>query len=661
MNRIFTLLFFYFIACAAYAQFTTKPEAWDNYKTSVYEEISNNTESDATILFDRTYFQVAKTNYDKVELLTTIHRKIKINSLNGLEQFNKLYIPTYNDLHYTLEMIDCKAKTLKKGENDIITNISELVTTTLPANTPFYYKVKGEVKMLALNDINVGDEIEYIYSVKHSYDIPSEFFYKTDRVVYSSKNYCLEKSLFFNNNNTFNMKLWPHNFHNGITANTDFEYQSWKKVSLTHIPTQSDELYSLASLDEPYLNYIISSETNAKDDTWEDFTKNFKPRRHETKHSSIFNGESILEALSTLEDISSKHSRFQAILNKINKPLQEHFSQYDDIKNNINISWTYAKIISKTLKKLHMPVNLHFVVSKQYGKLDKSYVTLYQFDNIIASFTGKYGKTYYIPILEPYSKFNDIRAEFQNTECFTIKQDEKGVRTYEFGRIPRFNEDSRFSKHVDVTLVNETSDTLFLAIKEHLKYTGNTWTDIKPYIKHMLNKKEDNLDLLKQFIENQIVSFEHIDSIQNIVFNSTDSNFTLNYQYNISHEIRKSSSIIELNPNQFIQNNFYTPYHLRNNRTRNGYLFDEYNKDFKLSFNLGNRYTWIEHSLIAQAKNNEIGNVKCTYFINNNGVSMHLASDIKEEQFSKNEWHKIMELRDLSYNFLNTNLYFKKQ
>ena len=96
MNRI-SFCFLIFFSWIQIIQAQLSNEAWDNFTESTFEETTDNNTSDVTIIYDRTYIDINQTRVQaelKVEVLKTIHRKIKINSLYGLEKYNKLYIPT---------------------------------------------------------------------------------------------------------------------------------------------------------------------------------------------------------------------------------------------------------------------------------------------------------------------------------------------------------------------------------------------------------------------------------------------------------------------------------------------------------------------------------------------------------------------------------------
>ena len=648
-------LLFGFICLSLSINAQINNEALGNFTNSSFQDVNQRDDSDVTIIFDRTYIDIKKEKKIN-EIYTTVHRKIKIHSLFGLEHYNKLYIPTFNDLSNKLEYVDCKAKTLKKNKTTVATGNESMVTTTLPANAPFFYKMKGKVKMLAIKDVNIGDEVEYVYTTKQTY-YSDDYFYKTDKIEFGNSNYCLEKSLFINVKKNLNVNIWPYNFHDGTTRNSNFLNENGYKVSLKNIQPNFHEIYGQPNLHNPYLFYEIkNTESKGLNDTWEDFAKYFKPKRQDTKKNYVLNGKSIENALDELNTTYSNQKKYQNILNHINKPLEENFHVYNDIKGDIGVAWSYAKVISKTAKKLNLPINFHFVISKNNGKLDKSLVSLYQFDTIICSFKNEDGSTTYFPLLEPYSNLNDIRKEYQQTECFTIEQDLNGKRTHRFNTIPLLKAGD-FQKKVEVTLNETTSGTLKFTINESLKFSGHSWLEIKPLISYTVNDSSEVNKRLKSFVENQIVLKSKTDSIYNLNYSKKEDSFSINYQYKISKRITSISSYFNLSPNQFFEKDFFTPYYLKSKRINKGYFTNEFNMVYLFSFK-GN-CSWQENKLLKSSIINEFGSANSTYNYSNNKLETSVKLNLKKAEFEPSHWSEILDLRETVYNFLNTKFYFK--
>ena len=658
MTRFLIFILVCFFAGEAMAQLNA--EAWTNYTTSTYQEVENKDGSDATIIFDRTYIYVE--GYDDkvspyVKVLKTIHRKIKINSLHGLEQFNKLYLPSFDDLYFQRKIIDCKAKTLKKDKPVVYTDTSQFAISTLPANSPFYYKVDGEVKMLALNDVNIGDEIEYVYAYENIYSRDPDFFYHTDLLYFGNENRCLEKTVFLSADK-FKYKVWPYNFNNGMDRNTDFTYKEGKKISLANIPSLPDEIYSRDEHDEPYIKYTFSNNIREADYSWEEFAKDFKPRKDVRSKNTVIDDQSVMQAVRELGQTDGTKERFKLLLDKINRPIEKSFSSYEDISGDIDIAYAYAQVIAVGMNTLSTPVSFHFVKSKQEGKIDTSYVSIYQFNTIICSFLDDDATVYYFPLLEPYSDFNDVRADYQGTECLTINQDQRGKRTFTFDRMPYFDP-GYYEKSVRVKLKEAKTDSLEYAVEETLAFTGNGWLEIKPLVCHAISDSAKALRNLKRFVASQVVLTDRIDSVYNVSYTMDDTSFSVTYTYDLD-QVVKSAEIISVTPSYFVRNEFYTPYHLRGKRLSRGYLFDELDSKFSISFDFDEKFTWLENKYLRTNLENEFCHVMTDYSTDNGIITASIEVKYLREDFETKDWPQILSLRDASFDFLNSNLYFQR-
>ena len=636
-------------------------EANHNFEISKYEEISTGEKSDVTILYDRTYIDVGKIKQNgeiKVKNLKTIHRKIKINTLYGLQQYNKLYIKIFNDLHYNLDFVDCKVKTLKKDGEVVKMDNAEFITTTLPANAPFFYKQDGKVKMLAIKDINVGDQVEYVFTMKETIDVDPEYYYKTDRISFVNNDFCLEKSVFINADK-YKIKLWPHNFGEEDTRNTDYSYNEGKKITLNHITPRSNEIYSNSRFYEPYLTYMIKKDLTVKDDTWEDFAKYFEPSRKKTKRKFIFEGKSINDAISEIDTVIGTKEKFKFILKQINEPLQNNMFLYLGLDDKIDASWSYAQVISRAVKKMKMPINFHFVINKNYNKLDKTYVSLYQFDDIICSFIGDDNKIYYFPLFKPFSNLNDIQKEFQGTECFTIFQNEFGERTHSFDQIPEFDP-GKISKNIDVILDEIDADKIKFKIKEKLSYSGHSWINYKPLLLYLVQDSTKTDENLQRFIKEQLPVSHKVDSIYNIQFATKDESFSVNYEYDRELNVNNTSSIIHLRPSDFVEYTYYTPYHMRKTRLEKGYLNNEYNLDLVINFHLKDAFYWIQNDNLRKEIKNDFGKLITDFSSDDSAVSTSFSLEFKTNEFEVSEWNQILDLRDAANDYLVHKFYFKK-
>ena len=633
-------------------------EAWDNYKSSRYEKVLDFQESDAVIIFDRTYYETTAKG-DKVERIKTVHRKIKINSLYGLEQFNKLYIPTLDDLHYNIKFVDCKAKTIKPNNKVVVSDTSLMVETTLPANVPFFYKKEGSVKLLAIRDITIGDEIEYIYAVKSSYQTSPQHYSHSEYVSFSGNNDCLERSIFFESDD-FITKIWPRNFRSGVTGKSSFVYKNGQKISLARISRNSEELYANDIIDQPYIVFTTTKYIAENDDTWKDLLKDFGHNIKKSKKTAIFDGLKFTEFQYQLNRIKGVTGLFDSLLNTLNAPVEANLHVYRDIEDEIEIAWYHANIISKLMKRLNVPLQFNFVVDKNSGTLDHDFVSRYQFDNIIISFVDEQGQKHFMPLLEPHSNLDEIKLKYQGTECFTISQESTGRKTFLFDKIPDLGVKNKISTEVKVVLKKLVMDSLNLEVSNKVSYQGDSWLNIKPYIIHLLNDSAEKENSLNSFILGQLIPTDKIDSVYKVEHSLDSVSFVLSYSYSTSQAMPHNSNIISFQPEQYIISEFYPSYGARDNRTVSGYLYNEPELAYSLSFSLGNKFNWIENVRKKDNLENAFGVFSSDYSYKSPELNLSFGFRYKKEMFKKTEWPDVLDLRDKSAGFFGGNLYFVK-
>lgn len=126
-------------------------------------------------------------------MFKTYHRRIKLNNDEAVERFNTMYIP----VGHPKELLDLKARSINPDGS--ITNFNN-------DNIKFVenYEESGPMKILALEGVQVGAEIEYIYTIqKYSEDFfghiylqnaypKKQFSYQLiypDRLEYKTKSY----------------------------------------------------------------------------------------------------------------------------------------------------------------------------------------------------------------------------------------------------------------------------------------------------------------------------------------------------------------------------------------------------------------------------------------------------------------------------------------
>lgn len=642
MSNIIYLLVFALLSSISLAQENIK--AWSNFENSTYESISQ--EDDAVILFDRSYIEVKNNYLEGISVTRTIHRKIKINTLYGLEQYNKLYIPVVQGIHSNSILLSCKAKTIHSNQEVEETENYDMITTSLPANASFFYKVEGKVKMLAIKGVKIGDEVEYIYSVEKKYDVAPIHFYLFDRIEFNENNYCLEKSIFINEN-YFECTIWKNNSQIKLEKNGN-----WKRISVNNIESYRPEIYGLETRDLLTIKYLISLRQEGEEiESWSDFVLKGKSKRREVKRSTILDGQNIFDFIPEINNISNIDKKVKFISSRINGVIENEFELYSQVNNDIHTSFAYYKILSKLFKKIKLPIQAYFVVSKYYGDFDENNFLLEQFDNIIFSYINNTNELKYFSILEPYSDINQIKKEFQGTKAFIIHQNEKGEKTHEFGEIPKVSTINGHNINFSIGVESLNEDSLVYDVTESHIFLGTEWLKVKPFILNIVSNEKKVNSLLQKFVLNNLVKPE-VDSVHIINYEFSDSSFRINYNYNFSVLFQKSHNVLEFKPESLLRNNYYTPYYLKNQERKHpGYLFLETNRTIQFELDLSDELIWLENENLNQNFNNAFGQIISTYESIDNQLKFSIQINWFKDTFTTKDWGSIYDLRSVTQDF----------
>lgn len=158
----------------------------DNPK--IHELTSDEKEDNYTILKDKILLDFVYESSGELVLYETRHFIVHFNNEKGIEEMNKIYVPTST----VLEEVDLKARTithdgkvipLKKSAIKKIDNLEE----------------KGPYTIFAMEGIDNGGEIEYLYTNKKNYKTNNVIYVQTDQVkkdisvdIYSPENLIYE-------------------------------------------------------------------------------------------------------------------------------------------------------------------------------------------------------------------------------------------------------------------------------------------------------------------------------------------------------------------------------------------------------------------------------------------------------------------------------------
>jgi hypothetical protein len=624
-----------------------------------YTEVSKDTIENysAYIIFDKCYeyFDVEKENipisfgsYKIVTHTSIFHRKIRINKSTAIDEFNKIYLPHIEDKENF--KTDFDAITIKKNGEIINVDKSNIRTTTLPANIPFYHKVKGKIDLISLSGITEGDEIEYYYKITSTSKtlniVPYKFFsLKSVGEKYPIGEYSLQviadKKI---NVQTITNNIVEGNYKfskekNPESKNTVFKY------SINNLKPFIDEMYSIDQNIMPTFYYYINDSRSDNDViTWDIEMNDFLIDAG--KSTSINEKLSLGDVIKKMKTKSTLTERLNILSKELNSV---YFTDHDYMKLAYNSTYDSKDfgIFQKIADEFDYKLNIWFVKDKNNGRIAKEFPSLQQFDNVYIEFVDQKNNEKIIPPLyRPLDENNQVDYDYINTEslCLTLVKNEM---TYKFLNFHPLQKNENTNK---VSLINNIN----ISTKNNIEYSINTMK--KNYGHFMDNYKFDaymytnekgknnlRINLIQDILDKS--NYIIIDSFYLKPFEVNDTCIFWMYNYKIRTNQPFSGTLItNLNHILIEENNYITNY---NQRINDAYIGAPYFKNIEYNLQSSDDDNKI---LINELFNidfeNEIGTLHAYVSNTNNILKIHIEINRKVSEVKKVDWIKFCEFNN---------------
>ena len=482
-----------------------------------YDAVILENNEDHTISFNKSDRDVFK--YTDV---TTIKRTIKINTLHGLNQFNSLYIPTYEDLNYSFTLIAIEARTIKADGSIIEVPVENIKTVTLPANYPFFFGYTGSVKQLVFENLSAGDVIEYSYSVIYTTNYNYNEIYHTGYEMISSyfptKKYTISYTL--------NDKFYGEFYTN--SDNYKFHRKDNKyTLVLTDIKPNKNEYLSIPQTENLYYMYAISRLMGVSEDNWSTY---FSVELERTKKKEyFFGGHQIAELSKLIKKEASEKKPLEKIdiLNKeFTKIYETNMLAYYETYRNYVFDLTDVAQVIKLLDLIEIEGGVVFTRKKRHGEIIEEFISLQQFDDFLVQINQD-GKTYYWSPFTPFSQINDISSEYTGTKALLLKKNNGEIQS-SFITLPGSSSSLNSQiRNIDFQFSIKNDNGIKATLKEDVLNTGQYSLELFPLfqIQHL----DSSLELLETFVfEDTKMTYDGYDKLDfEMDQNSTTS--TLNY------------------------------------------------------------------------------------------------------------------------------------
>ncbi len=648
VKKIFSLLIvsiFCFLSAANSLHAATTPAEvisnWD--KNKKYEQVSPALKDSisALVIFNRNYSSYRKyiaDNNFRLEVVTTVHRKIKIISPAVLEDFNTAFVPSVGDMFTSNEIIQIKGRTIKPDGTIIELDSTEMRETTLPANAPFFRDYSGKVKLLALPGVSVGDEVEYFYTIKTDAAYGKRKYLKFGRINFNTTYPSLETSYMIGFNKSFNLQSY--------SVNTDINFKEvpgtstdeliFFNVTTTNLPATPNESKNLTyPLTMSVLYQIYEDKEDAIEKDWKSI-ENFKFTKisslsYLTEHKSYY------ETYKKINQYKTFDKKMDELANYINKPYTEKYeslrsTQAPDLNRyNIN-AWI------SLIQQLGGDVNIWYVMDKTNGVVNENIPTLHQFDDIVIEVVNN-KKKYHLPLFRPLDAMNEIDYDYHNTKALKISVDKKKKISYAFETfVPLYDNTQNKSEKIYKIQI-ALGDSSKVAVHENYKTFGeNSRRNRYPvYIEDAFQSKADWKSQITRRIKAKFndANVTHIASGTIKQKIPTSLNWDIKYEYPLAISQRKSyvTSISEL-----IGYNSSFSLHCDKRKTE-AYLGYPYELDNTYIITAEKAGTVLNNDKLNYDLSNEIGFIRSKVEKgSDNEIKLNIQYAIKKDLVTPAEW-----------------------
>ncbi len=395
------------------------------------------------ILKDKRIIEYAYNQKGELNLYMTRHRKIKVNSDKAIEENNKIYIPMGN----VNEMLDLKARTINKDGK--ISLLDEKNVKDVPD-----LQGAGPYKIFAMEGVENGSEIEYIYTILKK---PSMFgteilqsdeerkdvelaIYSPDNLVVEAKAYNLFPE--FRSDTTISVK---HKVYSGAERIAAYKAEKYSTTQANLMRAEYKLAYNL-------------SRGNKRIYTWEEAGDRYYSTLTEGASKVKRKVSKLLKPLK-LADLSSEEEKIRAVEDMVKRTFIKKDEPGDDfsslekiLKNHYGNSTGLVKLFMALYDAAKIRWQLVVTSDRQNQKFDGGFDTWNFLDNFLLYFPGADN---FIAPSEPFTRYGFVPAWWTNNQGLFIAPITLGklkTATSKIGTIPA----------VDYT---KSSDDMYLDMK----------------------------------------------------------------------------------------------------------------------------------------------------------------------------------------------------
>jgi hypothetical protein len=458
----------------------------------------------AIVLEDMRQHQYIDVDKDNMVIMITCRRLIKINDDKGAELYNKIYIPVSPGTEVVQSI---KARTIQPTGQVLDLPQSKIFDVTEDG---------GTYKKFALEGIEKGCEIEYMYTIKRK---ASYFGIEVYQSAYAP---CQNAELILQSPKRL---VFSVKGYNGFTISSDSVVGEQRTVTATqkNIVTLNDEKYSNRVphlMNVQYkLSYNLSTDPNTRLFTWDLLAKNVYKGYSDLTPKEIKAVDGFIKRIN-LPKTATNEEKIVAIEEYIKTQIGDDDQGGDDadniekiIKNNVASNDGLTRIFIAVLERLGIEYQVVFPNKRDDYPLDQNFENYKLIQEMVVYFPDLNN------FLEPANRslrYPFIQSSWAATTGLFIKGTTIGTfktAIAEFDSIA-IQPYEKNAINLEVKMhFNSTMDSMVLHTKQIL--TGYGATPYRPAFTFLSADKKE------EFTKDVVISIAKTDNIQNVVVKNT--------------------------------------------------------------------------------------------------------------------------------------------
>lgn len=532
MKKLF--LFFNLLAMSVLLSYADDPEKYDWEKERKKYAISTEEEkAPAVILKDKRVIEYIFDDEKNLVVYKTLHKIILVNTSEAIDQFNKVYVQIENPK----SLVSIKARSINKNGKVTLLDKESFKELQNVENM-------GAFKIFAVEGLEAGSEIEYIYTIKRSINLfGREYFQGSNIVKEASLDIISPQHLEFEAKAYNDLPEFQDTILNG---------KRFLSFSVQNIPAAVKEEYATNDANLKRIDFKLAYNHDAGKGrllTWANASERV------FSQTSVFNSAETAKVKKLCKSqkfssLPSEEAKIKSVENfiKSNYVLREgnseDFSLVDKIISNKYANETgLVRLFIAILKELKVDYRLVLTCDRSDSKFDGKFDTWKYLDKFILYFPSS---DKYLAPTEHELRYGMVPYYWTHNEGLFIKAVTIGNTETSVAEV-KFIPPMPSEKSMDniYAHINFSDDMEYVTVNSTRKIGGYNAIHFQPYYQMIdAEKREDLNEELLRFISKDA-------EISNIKVENVDPNISLaEAPFIIKGEI-KVSSLIEKAGNKY--------------------------------------------------------------------------------------------------------------